>query len=162
MPHNLGVYQPTHLMLKLLESAWSKQNVTSFTASQYWYSETCVLRSPHRKWSYMTGGLLSQVQIYRNVGPCSYWRGDRWSLITVVIKHSFHCTVNVVSQHAPVAYMYMYVECLMINGFSLLVSEPYSSYSMLTHKHTCKICRHIFDKNCWSPFPPQYFHVRCI
>ncbi len=24
----------------------------------------------HRKWSYMTGGLSLEVQIYRNVGPC--------------------------------------------------------------------------------------------
>ncbi len=40
----------------------------------YKYSETCVLRPPtpwaHKKWSYMTGGLLSEAQIYRNVGVC--------------------------------------------------------------------------------------------
>ncbi len=27
---------------------------------------------PTIMWSYMTGGLLSEIQIYRNVGLCSY------------------------------------------------------------------------------------------
>ncbi len=34
----------------------------------------------------MTGGLLSEVKLYRNVAPHS------WSLISVVLKHRFHCT----------------------------------------------------------------------
>ncbi len=35
------------------------------------YSEIRVLRPPH-EWSYMTGGILLEMQIYRNVGPCYY------------------------------------------------------------------------------------------
>ncbi len=35
------------------------------------YSENCLLRPP-KKWSYMTGGLLMEVQIYKNVGLCPY------------------------------------------------------------------------------------------
>ncbi len=44
-------------------------------------------------WSYMTGGLLLEVQIlemyiYVSTKMVLY---DRWSLITVVLKHRFHC-----------------------------------------------------------------------
>ncbi len=40
----------------------------------YMYSETCfmITLQLHKKWSYITGSLLLEVQMYRNVGPCSY------------------------------------------------------------------------------------------
>ncbi len=54
------------------------------------YSDTCNERPPHLNWSYMTGGLSSEVQMYRNVGPCQcksvlsseVGLSSQWSLIT--------------------------------------------------------------------------------
>ncbi len=47
----------------------------------------------HRKWSYMTGGLSSQEQMYRNVGSCYCNSGclSEVSLITMVSLRKFYC-----------------------------------------------------------------------
>ncbi len=63
----------------------------------------------HRKWSYMTGGLSLEVQMYRNVGPCycnsSFFIGG-WSLITVASHYRFHHTIKLCNINSDAIFLF--------------------------------------------------------
>ncbi len=112
----------------------------------------------HRKWSYETGGVSSQVQLYRNVGQCYYNSGlllevglsALWALVAglTVYIYIYSCPYNIVNRTIQIT---LY--------FSLTVGIPFISgpgNPVFSASHLC-IPRHVISVP--LSFPPC--HLRC-
>ncbi len=83
-PEHAGGYS-VRFFVTVIICMCARAHTTDWNQSWQIYSETCVLRLPHgptKSGFYITGGLLSELQICRNVGLCSYSSGLIWHVVS--------------------------------------------------------------------------------
>ncbi len=117
-------HKPGLIPLSMICSPGPSVELCALSVAIQW--NLCFKTTPwaHKRWSYITGGLLSEVQILQiNVYvPTKVVLYDRWSLITVVFKHRFHCSTSLnwpIISLLSLLILFSNVFCILLHDYTL-------------------------------------------